>query len=97
MKKRATKYPTVCMYCAKELQNKSHAYKHKKHCRRTERGIITKEDIQDEKRFLELVIEYNKLTNDSDKKLFRAYVLPLFRLNCRPVGCNFKDSDEKTT
>ena len=68
---------------------------HKKLC--GERGIKTKGDAEDEVRFLEAKYECNKLTNPKDKKLFRICTLPLFATNRRPVGFNFKDSDEKTT
>ena len=84
------------MYCGRELLHKSHAYKHKKRCGREDRDTKTGGDMEDELRFLEALKDYNELTNDGDRKLFRSCVFPLVRLNSRPIGFNFKDSDEKT-
>ena len=78
------------------MHHASHAYKHKRKCT-VERGPKTKDDTDDELLAIENERVYKTLTNENDKKIFRSCVTPLFQLNRRSVGFNFKHSAEDNT
>lgn len=57
----------------------------------------TKDDLEDELEFMNSELEYQKLETNSDRRIFRACVTPLYLLGSLPVGKHFKDSYEKPT
>jgi len=87
----------MCMYCGILLTDKKHAHLHYKKVCLLKKKQKTKEDLEDELEFMNSEIEYNKLTTNSDRRIFRACVTPLYLLGSIPVGKHFKDSNDKPT